>query len=119
MNFPIGKKCHDFEISACSLAQGEQVCCAQDIMSARFYSHWAGKIRCDVRISAVTWKKICLDRYQQIFVIDIDLFSIACDIIEYTISIKAKNIIEYPITIMQVSKKVLNINNETVLITIE
>ena len=57
--------------------------------------------------------------YQQIFVIgksiDIGSFSIACDIIEYPITITAKNIIEYPITITQVSKKVLSINNETVL----
>ena len=62
---------------------------------------------------------VTLDRHQQIFVIgksiDIDSFSIACEVIEYPISITAKNIIEYPITITQVSKKVLNINNETVL----
>ena len=75
-------------------------------------------MRC-ARASAVTWQKIRLDRYQQTFVIgksiDIDSFSIACEIIEYPISITAKNIIEYPITIMQVSKKVMNINNKTVL----
>ena len=75
-------------------------------------------MRC-ARASAVTWQKIRLDMYQQTFVIgksiDIDSFSIVCEIIEYPISIMAKNIIEYPITITQLSKIVLNINNETVL----
>ena len=57
-------------------------------------------------------EKMYLDFFVIGKIIDIGSFSIACDIIEYPITITAQNIIEYPITITQVNKKVLNINNE-------
>ena len=82
----------------------------------RFYSHLAGTIESAARTSTVTQQEKLgamrallqsLGRFQQIFVIgkriDIGSFSIACDIIEYLIKIT------------EVPKKVLNINNETVL----